>query len=152
MKKCLGVIFYKGLKKENPSSLIPDHIICALTGGRFSHVELVLYKTKDDLYLCFSSSHRDRGLRFKEIDIHSGSWVFIEPENLPTLAAIGDFYSRYKNARYDYIGLVSTVYPMANFNITNRLFCSELVSEVFNIKHPYKVSPQGLYDLLIKGN
>lgn len=151
MRKCLGVIFYKGLKEENESSLITDNIICKITRGRFSHAELVLYKTEEDLYLCFSASHRDRGVRFKEIDINSGHWVFIKPDNLPDLNEVGIFYSKYKYARYDYIGLISTIYPRTNFNITDRLFCSELVAEVYKLDHPYKVSPQGLYDLLIKG-
>ena len=145
-KRCLGVIFYIGNKKENPDSILFDHLVCKVTKSRFSHVELVLYKTESGKYLCYSSSHRDRGVRFTEIDIDPGHWVFIKPNNPPTLNEVYNFDKKYGHSKYDYLGLLSTVIPKGRINIDNRMFCSELVGDVFNIRKPYRLSPQSLFE------
>lgn len=150
LEKCLGLLFYLGTKEENKDSILFDNLVCKITNSRFSHVELVLYKTESGKYLCYSSSHRDRGVRFTEIDVDSNHWVFIQPDNLPTLNEVFNFDKKFGHSHYDYLGLLSTVIPHSYINMKNRMFCSELVSDILNINQPYRYSPQKLYEYFQK--
>ena len=150
LTKCLGIIFYLGTKEENPDSILFDHLVCKVTKSRFSHVELVLYKTESGKYLCYSASHRDRGVRFTEIDIDSDHWIFIQSDNLPTLNEVFNFDKKFGHSGYDYLGLLSTVIPKSYINIKNRMFCSELVADILNIEQPYIYSPQKLFEYFKK--
>ena len=153
MKSCFGLIFYKGTKKENPESLIADNLISKITRSRFSHVELVLYKNKEeDTYKCLSSSFRDKGVRLTDIDIHSGSWEILklpESKNI-TLRSAFDFYEYNKNRKYDLLGLLCTLSDRLKTNNKNKLFCSELIAEILDLKLYENQSPERIYKYIIK--
>ena len=153
MSCCFGLIFYKGTKKENPESLITDNLICKITRSRFSHVELVLYKNKEeDTYKCLSSSFRDKGVRLTDIDIHSGSWEILklpESKNI-TLRSAFDFYEYNKNRKYDLLGLLCTLSDHLKTNNKNKLFCSELIAEMLDLKLYENQSPERIYKYIIK--
>lgn len=153
MKSCFGLIFYKGTKKENPESLIADNLICKITRSRFSHVELVLYKNKEeDTYKCLSSSFRDKGVRLTDIDIHSGSWEILklpESKNI-SLESAFDFYEYNKDRKYDLLGLLCTLSDHLKTNNKNKLFCSELIAEMLDLKLYENQSPERIYKYIIK--
>lgn len=150
--KCYGIAFYIGEAKLNSDSIWIDHAICAITKSSYSHVELILYKTQEGLYECFSASHRDRGVRFKTLDLDSGNWKILKTENSPNFSEVFNFYKKYGEARYDYLGLLSTVLPFTRINFPNRMFCSELVATLYSIRLPCTYSPQTLYNYIEKEN
>lgn len=143
-KRCIGIAFYKGTFSENPSSTWLDKSICKITNSRFSHVEVVVHSLGDK-YLCFSSSHRGRGVRYKIIDVEDGRWLFIKKDSLINVKDVYDLYEDVKGSRYDYIGLLSTILPWSRANTKNRFFCSEIVSTLLEYKNPHQYSPEKLY-------
>lgn len=148
-KKCIGIAFYKGTSLENPTSTWIDRSICRITNSRFSHVEVVVHSLGDK-YLCFSSSHRDKGIRYKLIDIENGKWLFIKKDSLISVKDVYDLYEDVKGCRYDYIGLLSTILPWSKANIKRRFFCSEIVSTLLEYQNPCQYSPEKLYKRITK--
>lgn len=140
-------------KLEKYYSLIADNLICKITRSRFSHVELVLYKNKEeDTYKCLSSSFRDKGVRLTDIDIHSGSWEILklpESKNI-TLESAFDFYEYNKDRKYDLLGLLCTLSDHLKTNNKNKLFCSELIAEILDLKLYENQSPERIYKYIIK--
>lgn len=115
----------------------------------YSHNELV-FEIKDGMAECASSSARDGGVRFKQINIYSGRW---DVKPLPQydyaagLRARWWFYEREGNG-YDYLGVaafVAIVSPFAREH-KNRWFCSEAIAAALGIDNPSRLSPQELDD------
>ena len=153
MSYCYSLAFYKGTKKENLDSLLADNIICKITRSRFSHVELVLYKNKkEDTYKCLSSSFRDKGVRLTNIDIYSGSWevLKIPLSKSITLESALTYYENNKNKEYDLLGLFCTLSDRLKTNNKDKLFCSELIAEILDLKLYENQSPEKIYNHIIK--
>lgn len=126
-----------------------DKLIGWWTGGPYSHVELVFSNGE-----CFTSSPRDGGVRFKQIDINPEHWnrvsitVAAEKE-----AEIYTWCESQVGLKYDWLGILGFVLPI-HFRTRRAWYCSEICSYVLDrfIGHqlPLKISPNGLYTLLEK--
>lgn len=143
-----------------------DQAIAIWTRGPFSHVELVLDQSKfPGLYpgslirehdfggsLCFSSSPRDGGCRFKTIDLNDGKWKLVDLPSLDRGAV--EECGKLVGLDYDWMGILGFVLPFGEHGPRDR-FCSEAVSEILielgvlpSSVQPYRVSPNQLFDML----
>jgi len=118
-----------------------DRVIRWATRSPYSHVELV-----DDDGLCWSSSHRDGGVRAKKINIHSGNWEVLHVPwlNETDISRIEPHLDK----KYDYKGILcSQMFSLARHS-RDRWFCSELVAHAIGIGAPQTYSPGALHDTL----
>lgn len=126
---------------------------CLWTASRYSHAELVFSdEPVDGKHLCASASARDGGVRFKRIDLDSGSWDVYE---LPGYDAFDEAFSRqwfkeHDGLPYDHLGLVWFVLPIEAFNDPEAYFCSEAIAAALRMRKPHKFHPQKLLDAAVK--
>lgn len=130
-----------------------DRVIDSCSGfGGHSHVELVF-----DDGVCFSSSGRDGGVRFKTIDIHSGHWDIVP------LPAVTDAQEAVMRAAaraqlglpYNFNACLGFILPFVPRNPNARM-CSEVCSDVLiaggamarTPKPTWRTSPNDLFKLL----
>lgn len=144
------IAYYKGTRKENPKATWLDRIICAVTGSRFSHVEVVTGYNRDSYSECWSASIRDKGVRRAMINLESGHWEVWSTGTVSIdRAAIIEFFQRHEGKRYDLLGALGLKLPFVK-NYKNRWFCSEIVSEIYAIGEPGKTSPGDVFDYFAK--
>lgn len=137
----MKLLFYKGTKKENPDSTLWDRLICAITGSRFSHVELSIYDSLGS-HMCWSASTRDGGVAYRRI-INSGNWevidLFIDKDH--------EWFFQHRYKKYDYLGLIGTIIRLPFFSSKNKWFCSEIIAEFLGLKDSWKYTPEDLYQM-----
>ena len=142
--------FYK--KKRKVTSLqtlwfrVADTITKAVTLGKYSHCELVIDNGTD--FDCYSSSIRDKGVRFKTMALSSDSWDLVDISHLTTVPVIKAFYAKTSGMGYDVIGLLSPV--VGNLHDKNKYFCSEWCGAAIGILEANKLSPISLYRVIKK--
>ena len=139
--------FYIGTK-ANPKADWFDELICIWTLYMFSHVEMVFSDG-----VSFSSSPRDGGCRFKNINYaNTNHWVIIE---LPWItegdeADIRGFCHNQDGKLYDWCGIfLSQVLPL-NIQEPNRWFCSEITAHCLKAAKPSQYNPGELYEMVKK--
>lgn len=158
-----------------------DRVVAAATGSLFSHCELGFSEDLVQAYLpdridweidgtmCFSASPRDKGTRFKRIDLGSRGddgtlkWAVVD---LPMLSwdessEIMLWCKENQRLRYDWPGVLSLA--LASVTLTTAevpqwWFCSEicfraLCNNLFTcMEAPARVTPQRLYDFCLAAN
>ena len=67
-----------------------------------------------------------------------------------TLRSAFDFYEYNKNRKYDLLGLLCTLSDHLKTNNKNKLFCSELIAEILDLKLYENQSPERIYKYIIK--
>ena len=67
-----------------------------------------------------------------------------ESKNI-TLRSAFDFYEYNKNRKYDLLGLLCTLSDRLKTNNKNKLFCSELIAEILDLKLYENQSPERIY-------
>jgi hypothetical protein len=118
---------------------------CLRTRSIYSHCELVFGEPDaTGKSLCASSSARDGGVRFKNIDLGRGRWDVYE---LPGYDAFDEAYayewfSKHLGAKYDHLGLVWFVLPISDFNDPKKFVCSEAIAAALRMQHPHKKHPE----------
>jgi hypothetical protein len=135
--------FYKGTLAENDHAKLFDRAVCWRTGGRFSHVEIVLGPIPGSrLSLCMSSSVRDSGVRIKGIDLTTGRWelVQIEGNSADTLL----WFTEHLGQPYDALGLLVWVFPW-RLEDRSAWFCSEACAAALGLPRSWSISPNDLY-------
>ena len=133
--------FYKGRKR------LVNRLICLVTRGKYSHVELVLQELGNGLYLCLSSSMLDGGVRIKAIDLNSGNWDMVDIAGQVTYEQAMAWFYKHHTAKYDYTGALR--YAIKWFKqARGKFYCSEAASDI--LRRPTSNHPQGLYDAITK--
>lgn len=133
---------------SNPDAELFDRAVCIWTRSRFSHVEMVFSDG-----MSFSSSPRDGGCRFKEIDYNKPShWVLFP---IPWITEYDEqeiraFCINQDGTKYDWTGIfLSQVLPL-NIQEPNRWFCSEIAANSLKAKRPAQYNPGSLYEMVRK--
>lgn len=136
----MQIIFYKA---EYGGFL--DKFISWCTNGPFSHCELLFSDG-----VCFSSSPRDNGCRFKKIHILPERWVHLPIETTKE-SEIFELCKLEEGKKYDWFGAFGFIIPFLSAS-DNRWFCSELCSHMINIAtdqdNPTFINPNQLYKIL----
>lgn len=134
------LLFYKGRRSENPSATFWDNFICLVTRSRYSHVELAFFNI-DANHLCWSSSTRDDGVRYKRIYVDYSKWDAVSIQ----LDKDDSFFLQHEGKGYDYMGLIGTVIALPIFSRKNKWFCSEIIAAFFGLSNPWSYTPEDLY-------
>lgn len=115
--------------------------------GKYSHCELVL--PIEGKWASFSSSFRDGGVRFKEIDYTTGNWDFIELDR--TYEEIIKIQARFElveGCKYDWPALGKFIFKKYwPIDIRWWFFCSEIVAMLLKLENPNKWHPCDLVKL-----
>lgn len=131
--------FYKGRAR------IGNRIIADLTGGPYSHVEVILETGKDGWALCLSSSMMDGGVRVKLINVDSANWDIVTVRTSITTGDAWQWFHAHSNAKYDYAGALRYRLPLLKQNPMKK-YCSEVVCEILQMDRSYH--PNGLFKSL----
>jgi len=143
----MKVVFYKAWVAGN----ILDKLVTVWTMGPYSHCELLFSDN-----ICFSSSWRDKGVRFKKINLLPDRWIAVE---IPTTK------EQEKNIRawckeredkgevYDWWGIANFVLPFIKQK-DDDWFCSEVciaaLKEFGIVGYPNETSPNKFFRKLKK--
>jgi len=124
-----------------------DVAIRLWTWSKYSHTELRFDRIDDgpNKAHCFSSSGRDGGTRFKEIDLTNGRWDRVTV-NIPTYMEnrIHAWCERRVGRKYDFKGIFGFVFGK-NFQDPIKWYCSEICAAALRCNgvfdFPHKISP-----------
>lgn len=120
-----------------------DKVIRLFTGKPYSHCELAV--ANGDKYLCYSSSPRDGGVRYKAMRLTEDKWDLI-PITGVSVAQIAQFYGKTVGKKYDFIGAIGCVLPLRQK--PSRYYCSEWCYEaIFGTQPKKALSPNDLAKL-----
>lgn len=126
-----------------------DKFISWWTQGPYSHVELVFQDG-----VCFSSSARNGGARFKEIPL-SNHWIVVDIDHEDKEGIVREWCREQAGKKYDWLGTVGLGIGMPWLNNRNKWFCSEIICFVlnkFNVEKLCEMTPNAMYDILTKTN
>ena len=118
--------------------------------AKYSHTEIV-FSTGE----FFSSSGRDGGTRFKEIEIKPARWDFVDiPVNADQEKQVLEFCKSQIGKKYDWRAIFFSQFLKLKREDPGKWFCSEIclraIQELgfFPGEIPSEFSPQKLFDLL----
>ena len=128
----MKLAFYKG--RED----LYDRLISWWTQGPYSHVELVISDN-----CCMSSSPRDGGIRFKNIDLRPDHWDLVELEGYDPVYAY-NWFKEHEGRKYDFLGILGFVFgPLQQDK--KRFFCTEAIGHALKMKEPWRLDPNAMY-------
>lgn len=137
----VSVAFYTGSKGLYES-------LISIFAGIPTHCELLFSDG-----MCFSSSNRDGGLRFKKIEFNPDKWIIIDiPRSNEGQARAYCESLEKDNSGYDYLG---TLLGWLGIHSKRKWFCSEVTARVLQESgvaldvDPETVSPYMLYEELV---
>lgn len=122
-----------------------DKFISFWTRGKYSHCELYF----EDMDICFSSSSRDKGTRYKRININNGKWDIIKLN----ISDEEKYFNRTKafiDKKYDWIGIIFTQLFPLNRQDKDKWFCSEICGYILGYDESYKYSPNKLFKIIMR--
>ena len=133
----IELAFYRGRKR------LANRVIADLTGGPYSHVELILGRYANGWAICLSASMMDGGVRIKLIDISTSNWVHLTVDTGATTADAWEWFWRHCAASYDYPGALRYKLKFLKQD-PKKKYCSEAISEI--LKLPKSNHPNGLFE------
>lgn len=132
-------------KSDCKSAKMLDKVI-----GIFSYYSHVEVQFSDGM--SFSSSPRDGGCRFKQIEYNPEHWDIVEVEIHPQKEImIRNHCISKAGYKYDYIGALTSILPFC-IQKNKKYFCSEIVANILNehgvlhIGDGCRYSPSELYN------
>lgn len=142
------VIFYKGRKRDNPESGMLDRVICLVTRSKYSHVELVYYRSQtSNLIYTWGASPRDFGVRKAVITMNPQHWDVYELNTEKTIEEMHVWFGKEDGSKYDWFGALGSRYRFFKQSKT-RWFCSEIVGSFLDREKPHLLSPGKLFNAL----
>ena len=140
----MDILFYLAAAGDNV-----DKLIGLVTFSIYSHVEL---QFSDGI--CFSSSHRDGGTRFKQIIVNSDHWHVISiTVTAEQEAAIRTWCTEQLGCPYDLLAVLCIDIP-GDIHTSGAWYCSEICAAALSdngiYHYPKKLSPGYMYDLTVK--
>lgn len=128
----MKIAFYKN-RKDTTSK-----VICWWTKGPYSHCEIIFNSG-----VSASSSGRDGGVRFKEIEFHPERWDIYDLGEKFSEEAAHEWFLNHEEAEYDHFGLVGFLYPPFDEDRV-KYFCSEAVAAALGFEEPWRFDPNTL--------
>lgn len=147
------VAFYKGNRWHDPIAFLTDNAIRLWTFSKYSHCEIIAVD-RFGVELSYSSSARDGGVRYKEIDYDLEKWDVFELKGLEETPMGFMFLNEQLGKGYDFKGIFLTQFINFNRHNVNRWFCSEICHQFCvraGLKSPkpsHQYSPKRLYKWL----
>lgn len=136
-----ALAFYRGRRT------LVDRVICSVTRSEFSHVEFL---PDGPAGRAISSSGRDGGVRWADIDFGSGRWDVVCVPWAPPAAL--ERIEGQIGARYDFPGLIGSQFLNLRRQSAARWFCSEICAYALGMSAPHRYSPGDLYIAVVERN
>ena len=141
------IALYKGARDGHTLwtywAIFCDYATRKMTKGLYSHCELVINKG-NQIFDCYSSSVRDKGVRMKSMKLPKSKWDLIAV-NISEQKVI-DYFSANKDKKYDFLGAGGIVLGVPEDR--NKLFCSEFVFNcITGSDKGWRFSPNDLYPI-----
>jgi len=133
----MKIAFYKGLKYGNWL----DKLICLGTMSRYSHCEIVFSDG-----VSASSSPRDGGVRFKNINYSDDKWTLFDviyPSDVDFEAMVRYHFAVHEGDKYDYLGAFFSAFGI-DASSDDRKFCSQICGLILGSTNSGVITPGGL--------
>lgn len=146
--------FYKGRKAiRRPYDVVAyigDWLTRFVTRGRYSHCEIAVnHYSEQGMYVCYSASIRDNGVRSKIMALPKSKWdlVEIKSDDLESVrSSIEKFFSETQFQAYDWHGAIGFLSKTRQRN--RRWFCSEWCAEAIGLSQSWRYSPNDLHAIV----
>ncbi len=119
-----------------------DWVIRTITRSKYSHCEIA-YKPvgQNPLYVCYSASARDGGVRVKEMELAADKWDLIALSPSVSQSA-RRLYERTGGLGYDWPGALGVV--LKSPHSKRRWFCSEWCAAAIGLPDAHNYTPAAL--------
>lgn len=122
---------------------IVDKLVAAVIDSEYSHVELVFSDG-----ICFSASPRDKGVRFKQIDINNGKWDLYRIEKPFYEDLLIKQVEKFEDQPYDTLGAIGSGIGVPLY-AANKKFCSLIIACIFKLEN-INQNPESLRRILLQ--
>lgn len=124
-----------------------DWITRVLTRGRYSHCEFAVRLPENDgeqpMYLCYSSSLRDGGVRRKTMLLPRTKWDLIPiTDDAQLEIRLQQLWEKTQGQPYDLSGSLGVVFKTKQHE--RKWFCSEWCGRVLGLSESWRFSPNDL--------
>ena len=120
-----------------------DKIVAAAIESEYSHVELVFSDG-----ICFSASPRDKGVRFKTINLDNGKWDLYKIDKQFYEEMLKKQVKRFEGQPYDTLGAIGSGIGIPLYS-TKKKFCSLIIACIFQLDN-INQNPESLRRILLK--
>lgn len=137
----LKLAFYKA-----EYGTVTDKVVASIIKSKYSHVELVLSNG-----ICASASPREKGVRFKRIDLDNGKWDLYQiKQGILNEEKVKLWFLKHLNQKYDTLGAIGSGLNLKLYS-EDKKFCSLCLAIIFNLDN-INLNPETLrLTLLQKG-
>lgn len=119
----LRLAFYKA-----EHGTFTDKLVASVIKSKYSHVELVLSDG-----VCASASPREKGVRFKKIDLTNGKWdIYPIKQDLLNEEKVKLWFLKHLGQQYDTLGAIGSGIGLKLYS-ENKKFCSLCLAIIFNL-------------------
>lgn len=137
---------YKGRKDGRGlkvwAARFADWVIRTITRSPYSHCEIAyLPSSGAPLYVCYSASARDGGVRVKAMPLPADKWDLIELP-APVNQSAAQLYEKTGGLRYDWPGALGVVLKTPHSK--RRWFCSEWCATAIGLADAHNYTPAAL--------
>ena len=122
---------------------LQDKFVAKVINSKYSHVEIVFSNN-----ICASASPRDKGVRFKKIDLNNGKWDIYKVNTILNEDEIKKWFLSHLGDQYDTLGAIGSGIGIPLYSL-NKKFCSLCLATIFKLKD-INQNPESLRILLIK--
>lgn len=131
---------YKGPPKRGDWLHTLSHYGIRLwTWSKWSHAELVIDG------MCWSSSSRDGGVRFKHIDLESGRWDLVSlPLSEDEVSRALAWFLKHEGQGYDYLNIGRFVLPLLGQE-RDKWVCFEAIGAALGLAGTHKLTATDLF-------
>lgn len=136
----MQVAFYKSTRSGLTG--IYNKLIRCIDKGLYSHVEIVFSDGT-----CASASFMDKGVRFKQIFLDPTKWDVLDISWANETEA-RKWFENNEGKPYDLLGNIRFLFGFVGHSESSS-FCSEAVAEAIGFKDGWRLSPNGLYDMIV---
>ena len=120
-----------------------DKIVAAAIESEYSHVELVFSDG-----ICFSASPRDKGVRFKAINLDNGKWDLYKIDKQFYEEMLKKQVRRFEGQPYDTLGAIGSGIGIPLYS-TKKKFCSLIIACIFQLDN-INQNPESLRRILLE--
>ena len=120
-----------------------DKIVAAAIRSKYSHVELVFSDG-----ICFSASPRDKGVRFKAINLDNGKWDLYKIDKQFYEEMLKKQVKRFEGQPYDTLGAIGSGIGIPLYS-TKKKFCSLIIACIFQLDN-INQNPESLRRILLE--
>jgi hypothetical protein len=123
---------------------ITDKFVSSVIRSKYSHVEFVFSDG-----VCASASPREKGVRFKKINLNNGKWdLYPIKQSILNETKVSTWFLKHLGQKYDTLGAIGSGIGL-NLYSEDKKFCSLCLAIIFNL-NDINLNPETLRLTLLK--